>query len=149
MKFTHVVWSLLCVGVLGAVAAPGAAYAETVYSSEYTITVTAVVLEHRTIIVDGNGIITQISSNTNSNITPEVRLLTMSGPTAPMTMAISQQYQHLMAQVKDNHIFIMDRQTPTINGLMPQLLLPISQRAYSVKPAHLGDVAEHPYTIYE
>lgn len=137
------------VSVFGAISVAPSALAERVYSQEYTITVSATVLAHRTIIVDANGVITQISSNVNDNITPDVRFLTNAGPLIPLTFAISKEYQHLMSQVKDNHILMMDRQGSTINGLMPTYLLPLAQNTYLVKPSDVGNTPNTPYTIFE
>ena len=149
MKCVRVVLAFLCVGVLGAFVEPQIAYAETIYSSEQTITVTATVLEHRTIIVDANSTITQISSNTENNLTPEVRFMTYGGEKSVLTLEISHQYQYLMGQVQANHMFVMDRQTEVLTGLMPLSLLPISKRTFLVSPAHVGDGPNLPYAIYE
>ena len=140
---------VMAVGVLCAFAMPQRALAERVYSSEYTISVSATVLEHRTIIVDANGVITQISSNTENNITPEVRFLSNSGQKVQLTFELSRKYQQLLSQLHENHIFVMDRQTPTINGLMPQLLLPISQHTFRVLPTKIGGNSSQSYFIYE
>lgn len=137
------------VGVLCAVIMPQVALAERVYSSEYTITVSATVLEHRTIVVDSNDVITGISSNTDNNITPIVRFLNNSGPIVPLTFKLSRDYQHLMSQLHSNPVFVMARQTPTINGLLPQLLLPISQHAFLVSPTQVGENPSPNYFIYE
>ncbi|MEO7617243.1 MAG: hypothetical protein ABIS59_00200 [Candidatus Saccharibacteria bacterium] len=137
------------VGVLCAFVMPQGALAERVYSSEYTITVSATVLEHRTIVVDANGVIIGVSSNTENTITPEVRFLNNSGPHVPLTFQLSRDYQHLMSQLQTNHVFVMARQTPTINGLMPQLLLPISQHAFLVSPTQVGSRPSSSYFIYE
>ncbi len=141
--------SLFCVGVLGAFVEPQIAHAETIYSSEYTITVTATVLEHRTIIVDANGTITQISSNTENNLTPEVRFLTYGGEKGVLTLEISHQYQYLMSRVQANHMFVMDRQAEILNGLMPKALLPVVHTSFLVSPAQIGDGPNPSYTIYE
>ena len=147
MKIFRVVLGLLCVGVVSALSEPQLAHAETIYSSEQTITITAIVREHRTIIVDANGAITEISSNTDNDITPEVHFLSYAGPKSVLTLQLSHQYQYLMTQLKSNHIFVMNRQSPLINGLMPQLLLPASQPNYTVKPTNVGNLPNVPYSI--
>jgi hypothetical protein len=136
------------VGVLCAFAVPQSALAERVYSSEYTITVSATVLEHRTIVV-ANGVITGVSSNTENTITPEVRFLSNGGPVVPLTFKLSRDYQHLMSQLQNNHVFVMSRQAPTINGLIPQLLLPISQHTFLVSPTQIGENPTPSFFIYE
>jgi hypothetical protein len=149
MKYVRVVLSFLCIGVTGAFAEPQIAHAETIYSSEQTITVTATVLEHRTIIVDASGKIIQISSNTENNLTPDVRFLSYGGAKGVLTLDLSHQYQHLMSQVQANHMFVMDGQAEVLAGFMPQALLPISHRSFLVSPAHIGDGPNSSYTIYE
>ncbi len=149
MKCVRVVLSFLCFGVMGAFAEPQIAHAETIYSSEQTITVTATVLEHRTIIVDASGKIIQISSNTENNITPDVRFLSYGGPKGVLTLDLSHQYQYLMSQVRPNHMFVMDGQVEVLTGFMPQSLLPISHRSFAVSPAHIGEGPYSSYSIYE
>ena len=149
MKCIRVVLGLLCVGVLGAFAEPQNALAQTIYSAENTITVTATVLEHRTIIIDANGSITQISSNTENNITPEVRFMSYGGEKSVLTLEISHQYQYLMNQVQANKMFVMDRQTDVLTGLMPQSLLPLVRHTFMVTPAHIENKPNLPYTLFE
>lgn len=131
------------------VSVPQAVRAETVYSPEYTITVTARVLEHRTIIVDAKGTITQISSNTNNNITPDVHFLSYDGPRAVLTPEISRQYQHLMSRLDRNQIMVMDLQAaPPLGGLLAETVAPLTQRSYTVSPAQVGNEPLKTYSVY-
>ena len=65
-----------------------------------SITITAVVLPARYIIVDSNGIINKILSNTKQNVTPKVYLNSINGKELVLTNKISNQYTKILKKIK-------------------------------------------------
>ncbi len=128
---------------------PQTALAEHVVSQTQEITVSAIVLAHRTIVVDSSGQIMHIISNTNDQIVPEVRLLDENGPTLPLSFSVSRDYLHLLSQVGTNQVMMMQRQTSVWNGFIPRLLLSDFQQAYTVTTMGNSSNPNRPFTIYQ
>lgn len=133
--------------VASGVILPLTAHAERIYSSEQTITVTATVLEHRTIVVDANGVITHISSNTTNDVEPRVYFLSFGGMVVPMSADVAKQYTKLMSQLGSTRIFTMDRQEPVIDGLLPSSLFPMAASSYWVRPSEANNQYDPAFAI--
>src|SRR3712207_5966059 len=82
------------------VAGSGTVSAGTI-SVTQTITITATVAPARSIVVNDQGQMTKIYSNTAENLTPKVYLYDVPGETRPLTPALLKQYNQIISQQKD------------------------------------------------
>lgn len=73
--------------------------AQTITVSQ-TITITARVAPTRSIVVNEQGVMTKIYSNTSDNVAPKVYLYDVPGKELPLTSALLQQYNEVIKQQK-------------------------------------------------
>ena len=141
---------LLAVTILSLGAAPDA-LARSVSALGNEITITAIVAEHRGIVVDTSRNIVLFYSNTPKAVTPEVRLGSESGPIIPLTPVLAQAYDHLLGQVGSNKIFEarLQQDDPLTNAFPQFVASPYPVRYYEVKASSSnGSPADIPYLIH-
>jgi hypothetical protein len=142
---------VVMVSAAGAVSGWGqapVARAELVVSRSQQIIVRGVVPERRVIVVDGQERIMEITSNTPNDVTPEVALLTFTGPRVPLTDAVRRQYEAVMRQVGgDKAVTIAPVPTP-VADLFPDFVGTATPAEYEVTPGRSGsDPAVVPYRV--
>lgn len=86
-----------CIGFVGLL--PGTAAAQTISVSQ-TITITARVAPARSIIVNEQGRMVKIFSNTDQPVTPKVYTNVVSNSPLPLTPLLQTQYYEIMSQQK-------------------------------------------------
>ncbi|HET7320835.1 MAG TPA: hypothetical protein VFI84_04630 [Candidatus Saccharimonadales bacterium] len=82
-------WSLLAIVIV--LSPLGLASADSISVSQ-VIHIRGIVPPMRNIIVDGNGNITEITSNTPENVRPKVYLRSFAGPELPLTSALTRDF---------------------------------------------------------
>lgn len=125
--------------------------ARSVSASGNEITITAIVAEHRGIVVDASRNIVLFYSNTPKAVTPEVRLGSESGPIIPLTPVIAQAYDQLLGQIGSNKVYEarLQQKDPLATAFPRFVALPYPVRYYEVKAsASNGSQADLPYLIH-
>lgn len=123
----------LIVALLGVSIAPATAAAENV-SVTQVITVTAVVAPMRSIVVNDQGQMIKIYSNTDQDITPKVYLNTAPGPQKTLTPELQAQYAKIIS-TKKNLIGVEIPVSPPKTTQLPSKLQAILGKTVSTLPA--------------
>ena len=149
MKFLLVVATFLTGGAVLSLGLAQSAQAQTRYSSVLEFRVSGRVTDHRIIVVDTRSNILQIISNTNQDVTPEVRLVSQNGPQLALSPGVARSYQYLEKQLRDNHIGSLQRLNDPLSLLMPVMLSASNSSSYLMKTVKSGiSPSSVPYLVY-
>lgn len=148
MKAGHKFWWSLCVVAINGLgwAQPTVAGVGRVEPNQ--IRVTAVVPDHRMIVLDNRGSIQQFFSNTDKPVAPTVTIGAVNGPVSTLTTSLRTQADQLLSQLKPNHVVSVRAKASPFGLKYPDFSKLDHATVFEVTPLHVkDDQAAEPYDI--
>jgi hypothetical protein len=148
MRYRYLLLIIVAALAGSGLARPRPAAATTMKVADNQIRVSGTVPDRRYLVVDANGSILQIFSNTAKPVAPAVVVGSIAGPAGAMTPRLRAAYESLIDQIRDNKVVSINKNVMTSDLSYPDFVTHSPPADYTVKPTRmLRDAKAEPYTI--